>query len=99
MTSSSEPLVSKCFYRGQGVFCVNGTLYHDYNFSSANPVGGEVVKRAAQVGGETLQCPACEGKGMLLTPRGRELLTFLDVFARPLLRDLVDELFEEREQH
>jgi len=57
------------------------------------------MARGAQVGGMALQCPACEGKGMLLSDKGRELLVFLEVFARPMIRDLVDEAFEEREQH
>jgi hypothetical protein len=104
MISSSESLVSKCFYRGQGVFCVDGYLFHSYNFRSDMQPGMEldangIGAKAAQIDGERIQCPACEGKGMLLSDKGRELLVFLEVFARPFLRDLVDELFEEREQH
>jgi len=58
-----------------------------------------VISEPELLEGTPLQCPMCEGKGQLLTSRGRELLIFMDVFARPLLRDLVDELFEERKQH
>lgn len=86
ITSSSESLATKCFYRENGLHCESGLLYHSE------------TEDAVLLEGSSLHCPACEGKGMILTPRGKELLTFLDVFARPFLRDLVDELFEEREQ-
>jgi hypothetical protein len=58
-----------------------------------------VISEPELLEGSPLQCPMCEGKGQLLTSRGRETLVFIDVFARPLLRDLVDELFEERRRH
>jgi hypothetical protein len=48
--------------------------------------------------GIPLQCPACEGKGVLLTDKGREVLAFIETFGRPFLRDLIDEIFEERTQ-
>jgi hypothetical protein len=89
MISSSEPLVHRCGYMGAGALCHNGYLFH-YEGDQFLPVAVE---------GQSLQCPKCEGKGLLLSNKGRELLAFLEVFARPLLRDLVDELFEERKQH
>lgn len=54
---------------------------------------------AVTVEGEPVTCSACDGKGHILTMDGKQLLVFLETFARPFLRDLVDELFEERERH
>lgn len=84
--TSDVRLVGKCLYRQAGVFCSGGYLYH------ADTVSPAIVDEGM------IQCPACEGKGAILTDTGREMLTFLGVFARPMLRDLVNELFEEREQ-
>jgi len=81
-----------------GVHCDGGLLYRYRRPDHGIDTDG-IISEPEKLGGFHLHCPACEGKGMLLTSRGRELLTFLDVFARPLLRDLVDELFAEREQH
>jgi hypothetical protein len=53
---------------------------------------------AVTLEGIPLQCPKCEGKGVLLTNKGRELLAFMDVFGRPFLRNLIEELLEERKQ-
>jgi len=81
-----------------GVYCLNGFL-HKFRRDDHGIDTDGVISEPQMLEGVPLQCPACEGKGVLLTGRGRELLTFLDVFARPLLRDLVDELFEERSQY
>jgi hypothetical protein len=81
-----------------GVFCQNGFLYKWRRPDRGIDTDG-VIAEAELLEGLPLQCPLCEGKGMLLTSRGRETLAFIDVFARPLLRDLVDELFEERKRH
>lgn len=91
--TSSESLVSICCYREAGLFCHRGQLFRVGNAKL------DVWAEPATLESAPLQCPRCEGKGVLLTSRGRELLTFMDVFARPLLRNLIDELFEEREQH
>jgi len=48
--------------------------------------------------GTGVYCPACEGRGAILTETGRDYLHFLEKFARPFLRDVMDELFEERER-
>jgi len=68
-----------------GVQCGSGLLYH----TDLSPVLLE---------GTSVYCPACEGKGVILTERGRDLLAFLLNFARPTLRDIVEEVFEERER-
>jgi hypothetical protein len=101
-TYSSDAIVARCCYRQAGVYCFEGTL-HRYRRVSAEEIieldSDGVVSEPELLEGMPIKCPMCEGKGQLLTSRGRELLIFMDVFARPLLRDLVDELFEERNHH
>jgi len=81
----SKALSGKCFYRENGVRCEGGMLFHTDN-------------EAVLLEGTGVYCPACEGKGEIPTREGRSLLAFLLKFARPILRDVVDELFEERER-
>jgi len=81
-----ESLTIKCYYRTAGVRCEDGMLFHADNGEPATLEGTGVC------------CPACEGKGTLLTDKGRDLLQFLTKFARPVLHDIVEELFEERER-
>jgi hypothetical protein len=104
-TSSSEPLAQKCCWFEAGVYCQNGLLF---KYSSGDRPGDDPerdiivhydIMEAVTLEGMPLHCPKCEGKGMLLTNKGRELLAFLEVFGRPFLRDLVDEFHEERDQH
>ena len=83
--TQTEALTIKCYYRMDGVQCGSGLLYH----SDLSPVLLE---------GTSVYCPACEGKGVILTERGHDFLAFLLKFARPTLRDIVEEVFEERER-
>ena len=85
MISSSE-FATKCFYRESGIHCESGLLYNS------------VTEDALLLEGMSVHCPACEGRGVILTDKGREVIAFLQTAGRPFLRDLVDELFEEREQ-
>jgi hypothetical protein len=82
----SEGYMVNCKYREQDIHCESGLLYH---------INGDAVL----LEGTSVYCPACEGKGAILTDKGRELLEFLMKFGRPLLRDIIDEVFEERERH
>jgi hypothetical protein len=82
--NTPEPLATKCFYREKGVECESGFLFH-------SPSGEAVLLE-----GTGVYCPACDGKGMILTNKGRELLAFLEKFGRPFLRDIMDEISEER---
>lgn len=79
----SEPLMIKCLYRVNGIQCGSGMLYDSNG-------------QAILLEGTSVYCPACEGKGMLLTREGRDVLALLEKFGRSQLRDIVDELFEER---
>jgi Tryptophan RNA-binding attenuator protein inhibitory protein len=67
----SESLMVKCLYRADGIQCYNGRIYDSV---TGHPMGLE---------GFALDCPACEGRGMLLTSAGRELLKFLQAFPVP----------------
>lgn len=99
-TSSSDihSLVTTCHYMAaEGVFCMNGYLYQYRKPDQSLDTDGTLAD-PVKLEGFPLQCPACEGKAAILTERGKETLTFLQVFARPFLREIVDELFEEREQ-
>jgi hypothetical protein len=85
-----DALTVKCYYREDGVHCRSGMLY-----SSA---GVYEPGDAILIEGTGVYCPACEGRGVILTDKGRDLIEFLMKFARPLLRDVVDEVIEERER-
>ena len=80
-----ESYTVKCYYRESGIQCDGGKLFH---------VNGDPVL----LEGTSVYCPACDGKGLCLTDTGRDFLKFLTKFARPFIRDVMDELFEEREQ-
>lgn len=47
------------------------------------------------VEGEIMECPACNGKAVILTEDGKQLMAFLEVFARPALREIVREMLSE----
>jgi len=98
-TISDNRLITTChFMQGDGIHCYQGTLMKFRKFDGDPNLDG-VIAEPVKLEGLPLQCPACDGRGVILTERGRELMVFLGTFARPVLRDLVDELFEEREQH
>lgn len=82
----STDLATICRYRDRGVMCDDGNLYDS------------VTHEPMLLEGTGVYCPACEGKGMLITSKGRELLNFFERFARPQLRDILDQLLEERER-
>jgi Tryptophan RNA-binding attenuator protein inhibitory protein len=84
--TETEPLMTKCFYREKGLVCGSGLLFNS------------VTLEPELLEGTSVYCPACEGRGVIPTNKGRELLAFLEKFGRPFLRDIVDELFEERER-
>ena len=83
----TEPLQIKCFYRENGTHCESGLLYWT------------VDDRAVLLEGTSVYCPACEGKGWIITRAGRDILELLKRFGRSDLRDIVDEMFEDRGQH
>lgn len=86
-TTYSTSLATKCFYRERDVHCDNGLLY-----SSVIEKG---YYKPVLLEGTGVYCPACEGKGMIPTAKGRELLAFLAKFGGSQLRDIMVELFNE----
>jgi predicted methyltransferase len=102
MISSSEThLASRCHFRADDVLCADGFLYYSKAVTvKVSDEEGRFVSvgyKPVSLEDERVTCPACEGRGMILTERGKEMLIFLEVFAKPALRDLVAELFEERQ--
>lgn len=94
----SQSLVQRCCYFAAGAYCQQGYLFK-YRRPDHDVDTDGVIAEPVLLEGMPLQCPACEGKSLLLTNKGRELLAFMDVFAKPFLRELVEEIIEERERH
>ena|SRR5271168_4302988 len=92
MNILESKLVSSCLFRGDGIHCHEGILWY------SNP-GDMQTEYRVMVEGEVVTCSACDGKGYIVSPEGKQILLLLEVAGRSFLRDLVDELFEEREQH
>ena len=101
---ASNKLVTPCYFRADGVFCVEGYLYYsvpkkpntfdppkeplatpgDFPLvAEVEPVAYERVR----VEGESVTCSCCEGRGVILTDYGREMLTFFDTFLRPKIHE------------
>jgi hypothetical protein len=78
----STTLMMKCLYRADGLVCGSGMLF---NSVTLEPILLE---------GTSVYCPACEGKGMLLTSEGRDVLALLEKFGRSQLRDIIEEILE-----
>jgi hypothetical protein len=72
----------KCLYRADGLVCGSGMLY---NSVTLEPILLE---------GTSVYCPACEGRGMLITSEGRDILALLEKFGRSQLRDIIEEILE-----
>jgi Tryptophan RNA-binding attenuator protein inhibitory protein len=77
-------LMHNCQYRANGIQCCSGLLYNS------------VTLEQILLEGASVNCPACEGRGMIMTAQGRETLGFLVKFGKAQIREIVDELFEER---
>jgi len=80
----TEKFATKCFYRENGLHCESGLLYHS---DSDN---------AALLEGTMMHCPACEGKGVILTDLAKEFITFLQTQGRPFIYELVTEILEDK---
>jgi len=93
-------LVTTCHYNAQGGFyCFQGHLYKYVNPDRSMDFEGEkvgIISELVKLDGLPLQCPACEGKGVILTEHGRETVVFLQTFAYPILREMVQDIMEEQ---
>jgi len=106
----SDKLIVKCYYREGEHQCVDGLLYQSKELTG-DEIPVEVRARAEkmqEVGTEILylqpilvektplQCPCCEGKGVIPTERGRELITFLHVFLRPMIYEICSDYLDDK---
>ena len=55
-----------------------------------------VYYKPVQLEGEPVTCSACEGRGVILTDLGKELLLFFDTFLRPRVRDVITDYIDEK---
>jgi hypothetical protein len=69
---------TKCFYRENGVHCEGGLLVT----TNVTAIPSGIHQAAVLLEGTGVYCPACEGKGVIPTAKGRELLTFLAKFGK-----------------
>ena len=74
--------MTKCLFRVNGIQCDSGMLYDS------------VTLKPILVEGTSVYCPACEGKGMLMTSEGRDIIALLQKFGRSQLRDIIEEILE-----
>ncbi len=57
--------------------------------------GDEMVRHEAiMIEGTPVLCPACEGRGRILTNDGKEMIAFFQVFLRPMITDMIEEILE-----
>lgn len=95
-TMSDQRLVTTCHYHGQeGTHCCQGFL-HKFRLPDQGVDTDGVISEPVKMEGFPLQCPACEGKGAILTERGRETMVFLQTYAYPMLREMVQDIMEEK---
>lgn len=100
LTETDVRLVSTCHYSDRdGIHCFQGHLHKYINPDQSMDYEGEkagVISEPVKMEGFPLQCPACEGKGAILTERGRETMVFLQTYAYPMLREMVQDIMEEK---
>ncbi len=97
---TEHSLISTCHYSGQdGTHCYQGHLHKYIHPDRSMDYEGEkagVISEPVKMEGFPLQCPACEGKGVILTERGRETVQFLQTYAYPIIREMVQDIMEEQ---
>jgi hypothetical protein len=78
-------LVTLCYHREDGIFCWGGYLH--YSAKPHNPV---------IIDNQKVLCPVCKGSGQIVTEAGENLLSFIEMYARPLVRKIVEEVLQGR---
>jgi hypothetical protein len=90
--------------------CVNGLLYYSKETEPDPAVRAraeEIMKADGGVAqavyykpilmeGQPITCTACEGKGAILTPEGRELLVFFETFLRPVIYEICSDYIDDK---
>lgn len=113
--ASDSKLVTPCYFRADGVMCIDGMLF--YSKGTEREISPELRARLVrhpeqlehpeesvirvyhtpiQVESERVQCPACEGKGVILTERGKEILMFFQTFLRPVLYEICSDYIDDK---
>jgi len=93
-----DTLYTPCHYRVEGVFCWDGYLHYAQRMSAElreqYGLDGPPFE-PVMVGGQQVSCPMCNGLGFLPTNEGKDVLKFLEVFARPVLQKMIEEILQE----
>lgn len=99
VTAQDQRLVTPCFFnQGDGIHCFQGHLYRNRKFDGGIDLDG-VIAEPVKLEGLPLQCPACEGKGVILTDHGREMIQFLQTYAYPMLREMVQDILDDERKN
>lgn len=91
--SESSVLSNPCHYRGSGSRCIGGFLYYP-EIDSILMSNGMAEPKPVLLEDLPVPCPACEGKGRILTSQGRELSMFMQTFMRPMIAEMIEEILE-----
>lgn len=83
MNTLESSLSVPCSYRVEGMHCAGGIL--------CKPEGETVADEAFQIEGQPVLCPACEGRGRILTRKGEDMLIFFQTFLRPVVNQMVED--------
>lgn len=111
-TLESDKLVIQCHFRADGVFCCGGLLYYSKEHAPApreqlvaeqgcnetrnGPCASAVYFKPILLESEPVTCSICEGKGVILTGRGKELLVFFDTFLRPKVYEMCSDYIDNK---
>ncbi len=112
MNTLESKLVTPCHFRADGVFCNGGLLYYSReeapapreqlvaeqgcNVTSNGPCAVAVYYKPVLLEDGPVSCTACEGKGAILTERGRELMVFFDTFLRPKVYEMCSDYLDDK---
>jgi hypothetical protein len=94
---TSTKLATFCYYRVDGVFCRDGYLHHVQKLENPElQLAFDGPFEPVLLEGQQMPCPACNGLGRVPTDFGKEVLAFIEMFARPLVQKIVEEALQER---
>ena len=98
MSTLESKLVTPCHFRADGVHCIEGYLYYSKEVERGRTSKGEAIMThtAVCVEGEPVTCSACDGKGVILTEQGRDLLAFFDSFLRPKIHETCADYIDDK---
>jgi hypothetical protein len=104
-TLTSSQFTAPCYYRVGGVFCANGYLHfsqaeiadqHPVSMDGEDAMWETISFQRVLVEGVPVPCPACEGKGIILTDHGKDLLAFFEKFLRPRVHEMCGNYLDEK---